>query len=496
MLKSLRKTPAQGFELLTTFLELSQTDKPWKARQVENAIEEAAWNNRPAYVIDDYAHAKSQVPVRLAYLQTDNGSRLKLVYSYELQLKSNWYHAHVNTRTGKVELVIDWASQATYKVLGIHAADIGQNKRRVIKAHPTSNASPYGWHSNGTFSYRDTRGNNVWAQQNSYQDTDLRYLYRPSGDYRMRFIFPFDPTKEPRDNRDAAITQLFYTINVLHDVLYEYGFDEVSGNFQHNNSDKGGAGGDFVIANGLDETDYDNADFRTPPDGRSGVMHMYLWYETSPARDGSFDMSVVIHEYGHGLSTRLTGGPANSDCLNDGESGGMGEGWSDALALVFQQKPTNKRTDVFPNAQYAYGRNNRRYLYSTNLTVNPSLYSYIDREDYAEVHSKGEVWAVILMEVYWNLVDRLGFTADLYSASIEKGNTLFLQLMINGMKLQPCDPTFIQARDAFLQAEVSLTKGVHVCAIWRGFAKRGLGYSAQRTTDVAQDGFDLPPECS
>jgi len=46
-----------------------------------------------------------------------------------------------------------------------------------------------------------------------------------------------------------------------------------------------------------------------------------------PYRDGDFDASIVIHELSHGLSTRLTGGPANSGCLGWGESGGMGEGW-------------------------------------------------------------------------------------------------------------------------------------------------------------------------
>ena len=39
----------------------------------------------------------------------------------------------------------------------------------------------------------------------------------------------------------------------------------------------------------------------------------------------------------HGLSTRLTGGPANSGCLGFGEAGGMGEGWGDAIATLIRQ---------------------------------------------------------------------------------------------------------------------------------------------------------------
>ena len=497
ILKSVVKTPIDGFNSLLTFLQLPQQETPWQIRKNKGSMKEAVRNNTPAYIIYDPTQSKKDVPLRFSYLQTDNGSRLELVYSYQLQLEKNWYHAHVSTRSGKVEALTDWVSNAVYKVLDINAVDISQDKRKIIHAHPNRKASPYGWHSNGRSSYRDTRGNNVWAQQNPYKVDDLERLYRPSGGSRLAFRFLFNQKEQPEENRNAAITQLFYINNVLHDVLYQYGFDEVSGNFQDNNGDKGGVGGDFVIANGLDETSYNNAQFATAPDGQRGKMSMYIFYATSPPRDGIFDVGIVIHEYGHGLSNRLTGGPANTDCLPDGESGGMGEGWSDVLAVVLSQKPSNKRTDKFPMAVYASpGQPIRFFPYSTNFSVSPVTFSYIDSsEQFKEVHGTGEVWAAILLEVYWNLVDTLGFTSDVYSASIRKGNTFFLQLMINGMKLQPCRPTFIQARDAFLQAEVALTHRKYACDLWRGFAKRGLGYDATRVDNVAMDGFELPNEC-
>ncbi|MGH7128864.1 MAG: M36 family metallopeptidase, partial [Planctomycetaceae bacterium] len=53
---------------------------------------------------------------------------------------------------------------------------------------------------------------------------------------------------------------------------------------------------------------------------------------TIPARDSDLDNGVIAHEYGHGISNRLTGGPANVSCLNNEEQ--MGEGWSDYTALV------------------------------------------------------------------------------------------------------------------------------------------------------------------
>lgn len=81
-----------------------------------------------------------------------------------------------------------------------------------------------------------------------------------------------------------------------------------------------------------------NGDFATPPDGQTPRMRIFLWGRTSPYRDGVFDAGVVLHEYSHGLSTRLTGGPANSRCLGVGESFGMGEGWGDFLATLVRSR--------------------------------------------------------------------------------------------------------------------------------------------------------------
>ena len=41
--------------------------------------------------------------------------------------------------------------------------------------------------------------------------------------------------------------------------------------------------------------------------------------------DGAFDNGIIAHEFAHGISTRLTGGPTNSGCLSNEEQ--MGEGW-------------------------------------------------------------------------------------------------------------------------------------------------------------------------
>jgi hypothetical protein len=52
---------------------------------------------------------------------------------------------------------------------------------------------------------------------------------------------------DPSRWREAAIVNVFYWCNIMHDILYQYGFDEPSGNFQEENFGLGGIGGDSVV---------------------------------------------------------------------------------------------------------------------------------------------------------------------------------------------------------------------------------------------------------
>jgi extracellular elastinolytic metalloproteinase len=66
---------------------------------------------------------------------------------------------------------------------------------------------------------------------------------------------------------------------------------------------------------------------------------------TDRHRDSALNNEVIIHEYAHGVTTRLTGGPGNSGCLNADQSGGMGEGWSDWFSLALTAMPGDTATD-------------------------------------------------------------------------------------------------------------------------------------------------------
>ncbi|KAI8928736.1 Fungalysin metallopeptidase-domain-containing protein [Entophlyctis helioformis] len=460
---------------------------------------------RVNFLIKNVPRTIKDVPAKLKYVQTDNGKDLVLVWDLVMDLDTNWFHMQVDAATGELRGLLDWVNGATYTVypLGINDPLSGDRVKLVNPEHPV--ASPKGWHTYGNKAdsslkeFNTTKGNNVFAQENLDGGFDWKNNYRPSGGKDLIFDFKANFSQQPSTYLDATITNLFYYNNIIHDLFHVYGFNEVAGNFQMDNFNRGGKGNDAVIANAQDGSGTNNANFATPPDGEQPRMRMYVWTQSKPYRDGDMEGGIIIHEYAHGISIRLTGGPANVGCLGWGESGGMGEGWGDFFATILRTTATSTREDVYAMGEYSNGGNGiRNYKYSTSLKENPSTYKYVKKPGYWGVHAKGEVWAVILYEVYWNLVDKHGFEGDWFnvdtSDGLDKlpGNKLALQLVVDALKLQPCYPTFVDARDAILLADQIGTYGANQCEIWKAFAKRGLGVNA---VSGGGEDFDLPTEC-
>jgi hypothetical protein len=220
-------------------------------------------------------------------------------------------------------------------------------------------------------------------------------------------------------------------------------------------------------------------------------------------RDSDLDAGVIAHEYGHGISNRLTGGPATAACLGNDEQ--MGEGWSDFFALVLTTDPSDtpavsRGIGTYVIFQPRDGDGIRPTPYSTDMDINPSTYAFVANPAISQPHGIGYVWNTMLWEMYWNLVDRYGYNANVYDSWQTGGNNLAIQLVTDGLKFQPCRPGFADGRDGILAAEMALTGGTNECEIWRAFAKRGLGFSAdQGDSDNRDDGvaaFDLPASCT
>jgi hypothetical protein len=272
------------------------------------------------------------------------------------------------------------------------------------------------------------------------------------------------------------------------------------------------AGEDLVTMAGSDPTITIPALFLGQTDGNtlraqlaSGVQATLIDLQL---RDAALDTGVVAHEYTHGVSTRLTGGPSTVSCLTAAQPNGMGEGWSDFFALALTARAADLPADVRGFANYLVaeprsGPGIRNFRYSTSQAVNPL--SYADIATLNQPHGVGEVWATALWDAYWNLVAIHGFDPDLILGS--GGNNLAMQLVIDGLKLQPCNPSFLEGRDAILLADLNRTGGQNRCALWAAFAGRGMGADADDGGDPNQlgdsnslsptEGFELPElECA
>jgi PKD repeat protein len=639
--------------------------------------------NAQHFIFSNAGISKENIPVKLMYQPGPEG---ELMLAWDLSIYQNdgkhWWSLRVDAQSGKILDKVDWVISCNFdhKQFGKcdnpnhnHSSNISTGNTsansmlpeqyrvfpepvespnhgvRSLKINPRDSlASPYGWHdtngANGA-EFTITRGNNVFAYEDRNDDDAAGYS--PDGTAALNFDFPLNLTLAPQSNEDAAITNLFYWNNLMHDMWYRYGFTEAAGNFQQNNYGRGGLANDYVNAEAQDGGGTNNANFATPTDGTNPRMQMYLWtgggagatnlltvnspsaiagvYTATQAafgpgvpstpitanlvladdgtaptndgctafanaanisgkialvyrgncnfaikvanaqaagalavivvnnvagapinmggtdpsitipsimvsdvngaalatqlangqtvnvtivdqnpnvdKDGDFDNVVIAHEYGHGISTRLTGGPSNSNCLNNAEQ--MGEGWSDFFGLMMTIEAGDTATDARGIGTYASGEpvtggGIRNAPYCTDMTVNPFTYDDVNNTaNVSEPHGIGFVWCTMLWDLNWAMIDRYGFNPDLFNGN--GGNNKTMQLVIDGLKLQPCSPGFVDGRNAILAADSILYGGANQCLIWEVFARRGLGFSANQGSSGSRsdqtEAFDLPSIC-
>ena len=224
-------------------------------------------------------------------------------------------------------------------------------------------------------------------------------------------------------------------------------------------------------------------------------------------RDGDFENGIIYHEYGHGLSNRLTGGPA-VNCLSGNEQ--AGEGWSDYVAITTLLDPAlddpNQPRGMGPYALFQpdrHGNGIRPRPYTRDMSIQPFTYDSIKTNGWlngtslALPHGLGHGWAATLWDLNWDLIDKHGFNPNLYEDWSTGGNNRALQYVVDGLKLQGCGPGLVVARAAILAAS-DVLGGEDTCTAWATFARRGLGFSAvQGTTnrDDNSEAFDTHPSC-
>ncbi|NNC94128.1 MAG: metalloprotease, partial [Chitinophagales bacterium] len=133
-------------------------------------------------------------------------------------------------------------------------------------------------------------------------------------------------------------------------------------------------------------------------------------------RDSDLDNGVIAHEYGHGISNRLTGGPSNSGCLSNAEQ--MGEGWSDFFGMIMTIEAGDSGKDIRGVGTYASGQSTqgdgiRPAPYSTDFAINDFTYASTNNTAaVSQPHGIGFVWCTILWDMTWELIDMYGFDPD------------------------------------------------------------------------------------
>ncbi|CUA78552.1 hypothetical protein RSOLAG22IIIB_13215 [Rhizoctonia solani] len=393
-------------------------------------------------------------PVKLEYTAGADGS-CYLTHVFQLQgiKDGSWKQLYIDAHDGKIRNVVDFVAEHTYRVVPLNFQDPTQ-KYETLHEPADYSVSQNGWHNFGGKNTTETSGNNAIVYKHCRSDPnppdvdELKCVNTttqssPNNNYEHAY----DPNKEPTSdqNVNAARVNAFYIVNAMHDLTYHYGFTENAYNFQNDNFGRGGKGEDRIQVSIQDGSGVDNANFATPPDGQPAQMRMFLWISTALFRDGALQNDIVVHEFTHGVSNRLTGG-GTGQCLQATEAGGMGEGWSDAMADLTEAK-TNPIPD-FTTGSYVTNlkTGSRTHPYSTNMKTNPLTYCSLATRK--EVHLIGEVWATMLHELLAALVETYGLSDDLKTdSSGTKGNVIMLHLMMDGFQLQPCNPTFISARE-------------------------------------------------
>lgn len=304
---------------------------------------------------------------------------------------------------------------------------------------------------------------------------------------------------------EAATANLFAMHNIVHDWSYLLGFTEVNSNLQlhnfgntsilrANDPEIGSSQAGRLTVNGRD-----NANQLTLQDGIPGITNQYLWQALPgaiyPAAcvDGAFDMAIIIHEYTHAISNRMTGGPDGP--LGGGQGGNMGEAWSDLTAIEYLQAfdltPVSNESP-FAMSVYVTGDPEagiRNYAIDKS-PLNFTSFQY-DPNGLGSPHADSEIWGAVNYEVRQALIDKYQAQFPFEDKKVQKqcgmgirsshacpGNRRWVQMLFDGLVIQPANPGMLDARDAMLASDMIRYGGENQFEMWDAFARRGMGENA------------------
>ncbi|MEM7186053.1 MAG: M36 family metallopeptidase [Bacteroidota bacterium] len=509
-------------------LEAIQRAISWNDYRPQKSFLPVASSDLPSniHMFSDGGISMRAIPVQLMFV-VDDEEKLRLVW--EVAVLENDYKHHMLTRvdahTGEVIYTKDILQRCSmegdtfiehldnpsineisisseldddeticevcYEVFASPSESPYSGDRTIVQNPADPVASPFGWHDTdgqpGSDSFK-TEGNNTFVVE-----MGDNHGYQSSGGELLDFTeFSFNPIYTiENQSEDAALTNVFYWNNLVHDITFHYGFDEYSGNFQKIN----------YYADTPNRSEMEarvqtrigcNAYFIA---GTSGRERLIMAMGVCEDRDSSFDNKIIVHEYMHGIVYRLIGS-AVGGCIGNDER--MTEGWCDWLGLMLTIEPTHDRNTRRPFGNFFFGqapghRGIRRYPYSADFSKNPQTYA--DITEASVPHGVGAIWGNMIWEMSWDLIDAFGYDTDLTNftgdATQDAGNIMAIAIVLEAMKLMSCEPGFIDARDAILMANRSIYGWENECIIYNAFARRGLGLNAEQGLSTSsEDGME------
>ncbi|OUM66717.1 hypothetical protein PIROE2DRAFT_6035 [Piromyces sp. E2] len=336
---------------------------------------------------------------------------------------------------------------------------------------------------------------------------------------KFKYLGPYNDDKAYAE----LMRQSFYIINLLHDAFYLLGFDEENRNMQKYNFGKGGKENDrvSVVIDGVHCKDMteSNPFMSTAEDGYISYLMICLHNEEKTGKRFIDSASQVLsHEYTHAVVGRLVSeGKPIFGTLKEpvwGMEACIHEALGDFFSEVFHYKPGMTRDTPFyiPTAH-------RKYKISSDLNINPYKYSSFnpikDTNDteYNDYHEYGQIFAVMLHEVLWEIIDYYGAEYTiwdvLYNNISENDYPAYIILLkgiLSGVKKFVIGETsFLAARDHIINGVRSHSENdVFVCLVKRGFAKRGLGFGKKAKNPQLPingkryktvDDFEISSEC-
>lgn len=277
-------------------------------------LKRTSGNNQ--YVFEDNSISRVEIPVRLVYQLSGDELRLAWEILFLPNTTADYWCTRMDAITGAL---LDEHNLTTYchqggtafygesnglvhpDLLPVCTPEINGSETYNVWPPPYMNpeegprtlvispadtiASPFGWHDvNGIPGpeYTITRGNNAHAFEDR-EGIEQSAYDEPDGGNNLYFDFPFNPAAEPEVNLNAAVVNLFYWTNYMHDFAYRFGFDEAGGNFQENNYNHGGKGNDALLVmaqQGATIGHSNNAYYQPAVDGSPGKIRVFLFYGT------------------------------------------------------------------------------------------------------------------------------------------------------------------------------------------------------------------------